>query len=294
MNKEFENIETRKLDFNNKEQAKEIIRRFTFEYLNNDINNLKDFSFWHIAGNPSFDGTCFSNSLKDFDGDHTRLAYAIDKLLYGDLQIPDFILGQTYKGDTINTFRTLFGNRFLYKENGETKVENEFKFNEEEKQKRNAFFYKYQTVGNFYVLPSETILYGLKNQSINSYRGSVSNWKDYFDVFLGKLETCLKNTDVYNSDEKFLQKLLQKEGCNKKFFSEFCKGNVDKFLETFRLGMYSSQLYNHHGNQYLGYRYYDGDIKVYKEFAFNYVDIATELIDERSIIIVDQLKDHLK
>lgn len=290
MNKALENIETKELNYNNKEQAKEIIRRFTIEYLNNDINNLKDFSFWHIAGNPSFDKTCSPNSIKDFDGDHTRLAYAIDKLLYGDLKIPNFILGQTYRGDTINTFRTLFGNRFFYKENGETQVEIDFKFTETQKKIRNAFFYKYQTIGNFLVLPYGTALYGLKSQSINTFRGSVSNWKDYFDVFIGKLEKCLQSREEFQ-DELFLRKLLQTE-INKEFFFDYCEGNIEKFYKVFILEGYSSNIFKH-GQNYYGHFKYKGDIDSYKEFAFDYIDKATVLIDRRSEQIIKILEEKL-
>ena len=289
---EFENISTCELEFNNKKQAKEIIRRFQIEFLNEKIENLKDFSFWNIAGNPNYDGTCTPNSLKNFDGDHTRLAYAIDKLLYGDLNIPDFILDKTYTGDTINTFRTLFGNRFNYPDNGEIKIEKDFEFDENQKRKRNDFFYKYQTIGNFYILPSDTVLYGLKSQSINTYRGTVSNWKDYFDVFVGKLEKCLQSREE-TEDELFLKKLLQVK-TNKKFFFDYCEGNIGNFYEVFRLDGYSSELFKHEKNYYYGHYRYKGDIELYKEFAFDYVDKATALIDQRAKILIGILEKKMK
>ena len=292
----FEDISTCDLDFNNSEQAKEIIRRFTIEYLNGSIENLKDFSFWHIAGNPNYDGTCTPNTLRFFDGDHTRLAYAIAKLIY-DEHIPDFILGEKYTGDTINSFRTLFGNRFSLRQNYEIIIENKFQFTETEKQTRNEFFLKYQTIGNFYVSPNELLIYDnshtnkIKKFSINTYRGTKSNWKDYFDVYLGKLEKCLESREEFE-DEYFLKKLLH-AGVNKEFFFDYCKGNIEKFYKVFYLDGYSSKLFRHEQNYYYGHYKYKGDIKFYKEFAFDYVDKATTLIEQRSKKIVKILENKM-
>lgn len=290
-------IETKNLDYNDEVQAKEIILRFKKEYLHNNIDNLKDFSFWTIAGNPNFDGTCSPNSLKKFDGDHTILAYAIARLIYQDFDFSSFVLGTDLTGDTINTFRTLFGNRFYFKDNdnGETLIEKRFCFSEEEKQKRNDFFYKYQTVGNFSLLPCEILLCNLtknprlQNQSINTFRGTVSNWKDYFDVFLGKLDKCLNSTNLINKDEIFLRELLLK-GNNKKFFFDFCEGSSTKFKSIFLLDDYSEKLFPHPANYYFGAFRYKGKLDLYKKFAFTYIDIANELIDRRSLEIIKRLK----
>ena len=245
MNKKYQNIETKDLDYNKKKEAKEIISRFQIEYLHNNLCNLTDFSFWNIAGNPNYDGTCTPNTLRFFDGDHTRLAYAIAKLIY-DENIPDFILGEKYTGDTINSFRTLFGNRFSLRQNYEITIENKFQFTETEKQTRNEFFLRYQTVGNFYVSPNESLIYDnsqankIEKLSINTYRGTKSNWKDYFDVFLGKLEKCLDSREEFE-DEYFLKKLLH-VGVNKEFFFDYCKGDIEKFYRVFYLVILQSFL----------------------------------------------------
>ncbi len=78
-----------------------------------DIEELKDFSFWYILTDEEFNGVSFDGNK--FDGDRTRIVYAIDKLLYDEKKISSFTLGPkgNYTGDTFNTFRTLFGNRFI-------------------------------------------------------------------------------------------------------------------------------------------------------------------------------------
>lgn len=54
-----------------------------------------------------------SSNEKDFDGDRTKIVYAIDYLLYDNLpefKIPGYTLKSEYNytGETINTFNTLF------------------------------------------------------------------------------------------------------------------------------------------------------------------------------------------
>ena len=107
-------METQKLDYNDKDQALEILKRFKKKYLHNNIEELKDFSFWYILTDEEFNGVSFDGNK--FDGDRTRIVYAIDKLLYDEKKIPNFTLGPkgNYTGYTINTFRTLFGNRFIF------------------------------------------------------------------------------------------------------------------------------------------------------------------------------------
>ena len=66
------------------EKARKLIIQFRDEFLHGNINELKDFSFWKIAGNSKYDGTCTTWTLGKFDGDKTRIVYAIDYLLYVD------------------------------------------------------------------------------------------------------------------------------------------------------------------------------------------------------------------
>ena len=202
------------------EKALNLLKDFTGEYLHGNIDELANFSFWDIWGEKEYD-----NGKNYPDGDCTKIVYAIDYLLYFDTiaaYSTPYYLNKNgdyiFTGDTINTFRTLFGNRF--KHNGEKRVETDFQFTQPEIEIKNDFFRTYQKIGNFYLLPCKTILKDKKHLSLNTYRND--EWFDYFDLFLNKLKNRLplKNS-VSNGD--IFQMLLNE---NKNFFNE----EINKFL----------------------------------------------------------------
>lgn len=276
---------TQDLDYNDREQALEIIKRFKKKYLHDNIEELKDFSFWYILTDEEFNGVSFDGTI--FDGDRTRIVYAIDKLLYDKKEIPDFKLGPggNYTGDTINTFRTLFGNRFIIQDgkNGEEQVEEKFYFDEKLKKDKNIFFWTYQTIGNFYILPT------VSGKSINKLRGT-NRWKDYFDIFIENLDLCLKDSE---EKDKTLDSYLH-EDIYRNFFKKF-KFEDDSFLRLFYLSKYKNFKYPHPNKDVLcGHNNYSNKYiseKEYVDFAFYYIQKATELINDRSMQIVNFLKD---
>lgn len=276
----FENKKTAVLNYNNKNEALEILKRFTKKYLHGKIDELADFSFWDILTDTEFNGGPLKGDT--FDGDRTRIVYAIDKLLYDEKGIPDFNLGKNYTGDTINTFRTLFGNRFT---GSEQNFEKDFLNNDKTRiELKNKFFRAYQQIGNFFILPNSTIKNGEKNESLNTYRGTNREYKDYFDVFLNNL---------YTEKDKTIAALKQ-EGTNKVFFNVFSA--IEKFRELFYLEEYVNLNFNHpktKNNSKCNLRYFNAlgiDKSKYLDFAFAYIEKATELINKRSVKIVEELK----
>lgn len=275
-------MEMQKLDYNDKDQALEILKRFKKKYLHNNIEELKDFSFWYILTDEEFNGVSFDGNK--FDGDRTRIVYAIDKLLYDEKKIPNFTLGPrgNYTGDTINTFRTLFGNRFT---GSEQNFEKDFLNNDKTRiELKNTFFRAYQQIGNFFILPNSTIKNGEKNESLNTYRGTNREYKDYFDVFLNNL---------YTEKDKTITALKQ-EGTNKVFFNVFSA--IEKFLELFYLEDYVNLNFNHpktKNNSKCNLRYFNAlgiDKTRYLDFALAYIEKSTELINKRSVKIIEELK----
>ena len=278
----FDKMKTKDLDYNNKEEALEIVNRFKEKYLHGNIEELKDFSFWYILTDEEFNGVSFDGN--NFDGDRTRIVYAIDKLLYDERKIPNFTLGPkgNYTGDTINTFRTLFGNRFT---GSEQNFEKDFLNNDKTRiELKNTFFRAYQQIGNFFILPNSTIKNGEKNESLNTYRGTNREYKDYFDVFLNNL---------YTEKDKTIAALKQ-EGTNKVFFNDFSA--IEKFRELFYLEDYVNLNFNHpktKNNSKCNLRYFNAlgiDKTRYLDFALAYIEKSTELINKRSVKIIEELK----
>lgn len=283
----YASIKTQKLDYNDEDQALEILKRFKERYLHDNINELVDFSFWNILEDKGFNGV--SSDGNKFDGDRTRIVYAIDFLLYHnkifDLSLGDAKYHKKFSGDTIHTFRTLFGNRFTTSQYyTEEYVENFFNFTPEQIQKKNQFFRTYQKIGNFYILPNGKSK--ITGQSINKYRGTDNNYKDFFDVFFNNLYT--DNDELLTS--------LRKEEINKNFFSAF--PDLKSFCEVFYLDLkdYESLDFEHpktkNGTKcnLRNFKTLGIDKSKYLDFAFDYIEKATKLIDQRSAKLVEVLK----
>ena len=90
-------------------EAMEIFNNFTDKYLHGNIEELRTYDFSKVISKEYGNGKSYA------DGDCTKIAYAIYYLLWKDKQIPLFTesnfekLTNSYSGDTINTFNTLFG-----------------------------------------------------------------------------------------------------------------------------------------------------------------------------------------
>ncbi|WP_296687195.1 DUF6994 family protein [Treponema sp. UBA3813] len=272
----------------NKKNAINLLKDFIHDYLNDDIEKLKDFSFWGIAGNSKYDGTSSGIDDKNFDGDRTNIIYAIDFLLYGngrlseDFLIPNYPYRTTlycnYTGETINTFNTLFGKE-IKKRNEVAKIFPQDIWEKiiDAKQKNNPFakdfFHIYQRLGNFMLLPSKT----KSRKSINSYRGFFNeHWKDYFDIFLDNLK--LKSDD-------FLNQLVDK---NKFFFKE---KSFDDFLNVFYLQGkdFSYKNFKLGKEHFAHWELTKENSREYVNFANAYIEKASELIEARSKILVNEL-----
>lgn len=289
----------KKIDINDFTDCFNLVTKFSHDYLDNDISNLVNYSFWsllddydnaytqgYISNSPK---TNISRFQKEYDGDRLNIVYAIDYILYHDRNIPNFIgsLGCLFTGDTINTYNTLFGNKYNLNKNGmviEKTVENKYEFNDGSPliNHRDVFFATYQTIGNFYLLPKEEPGLG---SSINSYRGKCK-WNDYFDVFLFHLDKCLKGQQTNEEDE--LQRYLVLPNANS-FFCKFKK--ISDFCELFMLEDYIDFSFNHPSDKYLSHKNTsESDKDLYKEFCMSYMEKASKKIELRSRKIVNALK----
>ena len=251
------------------------------ELPNKRIDDLISYSFWNIKDSKTFNGY-----PGEYDGDRTNIVYAIDYLLYCDSNFPEFTLRgynaendteANYSGETICSFNTLFAKDLSRRELIKKLFGKEW-FEIEE------FFYIYQTIGNFMLLPSKT---DGKEMSINKYKGFYN--KDYIDFFLKNLKFYLNN----KSNTKLLSRLLE---INSFYFTN--NKSYDDFITDFYLTDFDQMKLDG-----IHYYWWYKDTKIfndlqefakYKIFALDFVRKSKTIINKRSAIILNLLKAKYK
>jgi hypothetical protein len=264
------------------EISKELIIRFlNSKYLNGDISKLSHFSFSKLEND-----SIFGSPGRTFDQDDTNLARAIMYTIWFQ-KLPDLSLsqigpGKKYRGDTINTYNTLFGKYDQHK-----KYSNDHHFIE----LVSKFKEIYVTIGNFMLMPNNSAKDPYNLKSINCYRGISSGWYDYFDKFLYELDKCL-DPNPYNHDKRL--NFLIKE--NLFYFKQ-----IDTIFEFCRINYLDSYIHNKRVtllfNPYLYHWKYKSisrdAISTYMNFSYNYINQVIEIINKRSVIMINVLKQAL-
>lgn len=157
----------------------EIINDFISDYLDDDINNLVTFDIKQLKGIKKYGAPTGCS----FDPDNTIIARAIMNNVFGDVWPglnEETLRSMDYRGDTINTFNTMFGPLL---NDGSFQGLNKFEVDNNTKKRVEIFYSLYTTIGNIVVLPNK--YYG--RYTLNTFRGTYSKWRDYFDRFLTNL-----------------------------------------------------------------------------------------------------------
>jgi len=149
-----------------------------------------------------------------------------------------------------------------------------------------GFKERYVSIGNFMLMPSCSC----NNSTINSYRGKFYLWRDYFDKFLFELDKCLHG-NVKEADEKLLA-LVHK---NSFYFNDinsiemFCEKNyLNSYLLNKQVQLFFEQRLTYEIENTIEAKHN------YTMFAINYLNKADEIINERSSIIMDIIKEKTK
>lgn len=235
-----------------------------------------------------------SNDKDIWDCDDTHLARVVLFLIHCDREgnkyaIPklyNFIeIGSGYKykyrGDTLNTYSTLFGS----KNQGYDKF---FEKNEEIEKFRN----KYVTIGNFMLLPALSVQLDenkRKWDSINTFRGINEHYRDFFDLFLYKFLNKHKDFEPWRKkpyNNEYIKEYFKLTD-NK---NEYIKRNLlERYLED--NGEISANIFGHIDTEnpycWWGENIYE---KKYREFALGYIEKATEIINYRAEKITKYLQ----
>lgn len=232
-----------------------------------------------------------SNYKDNTDCDDTHLARIIYFLIHNDNKINNKIneyalprlnkltdIGSGYKykyrGDTLNTYSTLFGS----KNQGVVKYFN----SPNDIKKINKYRQKYVTIGNFWLLPAATVRLNSDKQkwdSINSYRGTSEKYRDYFDLFLQafihkedfvqwrNLDETKAYFDVMDNTNEFIKRNMLE-----KYFIE----GTNKIIITTDFPYYWNM---------------KNDIKKYIKFSLEYIKNSIEIIDYRAEQICKRLQE---
>lgn len=194
------------------EDARELVRDFIAERLDGDLDKLKDFNLSSLENDIKYG----QQDGGTFDADDCILSRAIYVLIWGDvfpyLNMLSVGHGRPYRGDTMNTFNTMFGREIPEQPGCYYGLEN---FHPDEKMRVLArkFHELVPTIGNYVVLPN----YADENRkTINTYRGCHFRWRDYFDQFMTALESVLADAPGQDAG---LRELVREQ--NAHAFSDF-------------------------------------------------------------------------
>ena len=190
-------------------KAKSLITSFVEERLQGNLNKLVYFDFAQLRGDKKY-GVCSGGS---FDCDNTNLSNAIYLLVFedvwNDLSLSSLENG-LYRGDTINSFNTTFGKAVT---TGGFAGLNRFQPDACLQQRVLKFHSLYHTIGNFMVLPNACV----DGYTLNTFRGSYNQWRDYIDKFVEALHLLLTGSQCANN-ELFYQLIA----ANIKDFEPYC------------------------------------------------------------------------
>ncbi|NCA81388.1 MAG: hypothetical protein EOM72_01390 [Opitutae bacterium] len=166
-------------------EALDLVRKFVAEELHGNPDDLADVDLATLEGHP-----LYGAPGRTFDTDDCNLVRALFDVLYADalpgLALPALGTGRAYRGDTLNTFHTLFG-RPIPGQPGRFAGLERHEPSDDLRARAAAFHRTYHTLGNLAPLPNRS----LGRLTFNTYRGTHAEWRDAFPAFLQNLRLAL-------------------------------------------------------------------------------------------------------
>lgn len=264
--------------------AQLLVKEFIAEKLNGNLCDLKTFDFKTLHGSEKY-GTPDRN----FDCDDTNIMRAVYVVLWGDampyLSLQNIGNGKNYRGDTMNTFHTMFGREIAEKAGFFAGVE-KYSPTDDLREKVRNFAKICSNIGNYCILPN----WYCRQTTLNCYRGT-NQWRDFFDRFLIQLYRVLCDED--EQDETLKELVAKNNFCFSKFKSK--KG----FAELSRIMMFDDYLDSEselpHEIFPLNYHWKDTSKREkYLRDAEIYLDNVEKIILHRSDMMIKKLAEKLK
>lgn len=162
-----------------------LVQKFVAEELRGNLDDLADFDLATLEGH-----ALYGAPGRTIDTDDCNLVRALFDVLYADalpgLSLAALGTGRAYRGDTLNTFHTLFG-RPIPGQPGRFAGLERYHPTDDLRARAAAFHRTYHTLGNLAPLPNRS----LGRNTFNTYRGTHPAWRDAFPAFLQNLSLAL-------------------------------------------------------------------------------------------------------
>lgn len=275
---------------NDKCIAAEKVKVFVNKYLDGDIDRLSEFRLSKLSNDNEFG----CPGRERFDSDDTELMRAVYVLIFSDLWpglTLESLANYEYRGDTLNTYNTLFGSPYKTYNHSKSKHPGLDKFNPSHDLSKKATDFRfgiYSTLGNMAVLPNRW----LNGTTINRNRGC-DHTHDFFDRFLSDFKAVLvgdPNCDenllaLVNHNGEYLNQFRNEDGFKKIITGMFLEDYVD---ELFNPIVVSKAYYFWMRRD--GYNITDEE---YVTEAERHLDFSTKVIRNRGRKMLDKLKIEL-
>ena len=257
---------------------KELVAQFIEEKLEGDICRLATFPLGNLRNDK-----VYGCPGRNFDSDDTELMRAIYCLVFGEVWknlSMDNLGDGKLRGDTLNTYNTLFSQPWNEKFAAIWNPDDELKA------KMKEFQTTCYTIGNMAVLPDRRI----GEWSINKHRGCHNEWHDYEDRFLEALYLVLTGDSKRDLDLEELVDLNKKDFVpfyGKEGWAKFVEGNLlMDYVDSDSVPVVRSK----------GYTYWRGGYTNRDRFiaeCHRYIDDSTAIINKRAIAIINKIRQHL-
>lgn len=163
----------------------DLVWKFVAEELHGQLDALADYDLSTLEGHP-----LYGAPDRSFDTDDCNLSRALFDLLYVDalpgLSRSTLGTGRAYRGDTLNSFHTLFG-RPIPDQPGRFAGLERHEPSDDLRARAAVFRHTYHTLGNLAPLPN----HALGRMTFNTYRGIHPQWRDAVPAFLQNLRLAL-------------------------------------------------------------------------------------------------------
>ena len=255
---------------------------FAARHLGGNLEALAELSLGTIRALPLVYGF---DTLDAADCDDTNLAWEVYYRLWGIERVresplaspndPKYKCEQWMRGDTMNSFRTLFGREIEDDVSAPDSIVGfnglrRFGVEEELFKMAHEFWYTYHRIGSFLPLPNAKC----GGKTMNTCRTA---WHDYFDQFLTALHECLLGTTRANP------MLMGLVDTNAFFWDEY-RGEVGwrRYVEKFMLEDYcDANLLPKRIHRGLWHWHRGVSRNDYVRACREYIQTATELINRR-------------